>query len=338
MAKGCPFCENLSEVKIEEISITFRKEEYHVFQHYYFCQKCKEEFTTTELDELNIKQVYNQYRDKHKILNPEQIRNIRENYSLSATKMSELLGLGINMYAKYEKGEIPNTSNSNLINTISKPENFRDFIIDNQSLFSDNEYRRLLNKIGNQIEQKETDRILCYYWKNTKYPSEYNGYRVPEMNKVANMIIYFSEKLKPFIVKLNKLLFYSDFYHFKNFGNSISGAEYAAINLGPVPNNYKQLYLVLEQHNFFETEDVVFPDEGVGEKFIGKESFKAELFEKDELNTLEIISKKFENLTGKQMVDLSHQEEGWIKENEKKGLISYQKYGFLLKGVDIIQN
>ena len=48
--------------------------------------------------EANIFQVYNQYRVKHGIPFPDEISGIREHYGLSAAKMAQILGFGINQY------------------------------------------------------------------------------------------------------------------------------------------------------------------------------------------------------------------------------------------------
>src|SRR6185312_16523260 len=61
--------------------------------------------------------------------------------------------------------------------------------------------------------------------------------------KFANLILYVckeSEADKAFgRTKLNKLLYFADFGHFRDHGQSISGEEYMAIQNGPVPRAMK---------------------------------------------------------------------------------------------------
>lgn len=45
-----------------------------------------------------------------------------------------------------------------------------------------------------------------------------------------------------FPTKLNKLMFYCDFCHYREFGLSISGLTYRALNFGPVPDHYATIY------------------------------------------------------------------------------------------------
>ena len=65
------------------------------------------EYTTTEIDEGNVQRVYDQYRERHNIPSPAELTAMRERYGLSAIKMAQVLGLGVNQYTKYEQGEMP---------------------------------------------------------------------------------------------------------------------------------------------------------------------------------------------------------------------------------------
>src|ERR1700739_2015590 len=124
----CPYGEGRALLTKAPQKITFRKEEFSVTAHFYVCEDCGEEFTTNETDEITLVQAYNQYRAKHGIPFPEEIKASREKYQLSAAKMSEVLQLGENGYANYEKGEMPTPAIGTLIRTASKPVNFLDFL------------------------------------------------------------------------------------------------------------------------------------------------------------------------------------------------------------------
>jgi putative zinc finger/helix-turn-helix YgiT family protein len=112
----------------EQRVLTYRKEKFTVTFHFYKCADSGEQFTTNELDDINTGQVYSQYRKAHNIPDPEQIKQLRKRYKVSASKMSKILGFGANMFRKYENGEIPNESNSRLIQLVKKPENFKELV------------------------------------------------------------------------------------------------------------------------------------------------------------------------------------------------------------------
>lgn len=71
-----------------------------------------------------MEQVYRQYRERHGIPSPDDIKAIRMKYRVSAAKMSRILGLGANQYRLYESGEMPSLSNARLITLVSEKDNF----------------------------------------------------------------------------------------------------------------------------------------------------------------------------------------------------------------------
>ncbi|MBK6776787.1 MAG: hypothetical protein IPG74_13440 [Flavobacteriales bacterium] len=66
----------------EPRSLTFRKEEFHIIYHFYK-DTDGEQYTEEETDEVNINQVYNQYRDKYNLPFPDEIKAVRSKYDLS---------------------------------------------------------------------------------------------------------------------------------------------------------------------------------------------------------------------------------------------------------------
>ncbi len=87
----CPYCDGNAKLHRKDKEINYRKEMFCVVEHYYKCENCKEEFTTTKTDTVTMTQVYNMYRKKYNIPSLEEIIAIREQYDISATKMSEIL-------------------------------------------------------------------------------------------------------------------------------------------------------------------------------------------------------------------------------------------------------
>ena len=60
---------------------TFRKEQFD-YIHTGIIDENGEMWTTTELDEANINQVYNQYRKRHGIPFPDEIIELRKHYGV----------------------------------------------------------------------------------------------------------------------------------------------------------------------------------------------------------------------------------------------------------------
>ena len=225
----------------EQRSMIFRKETFDIVFHYYQCEDSREQFTSAALDELNMNQVYNQYRDKFNIPFPDEINNIRSKYGLSASKMSEILGFGVNSYRQYEAGEIPSVANAKLIQMVDDPQNFME-----------------MTALCGTLDEKAR-------------------------GKYIQKAIFLAEEKKRNISNKNEI-------------------------------------------DIFTTE---FPQGYIGEQFKAKNNrpFRAELFSENELNVLEKVATVFKPTSTNEMIELSHLEEAWKKNEKNKSVISYE-YAF----------
>ncbi len=324
------------ELLKEKRTIQFRKSSFDVVYHFYYCSNSKEQFTTTQLDELNTNQVYNQYRDLNNIPFPEEIIRIKKKYGLSASKMSEILGFGINSYRQYEKGEIPNVSNARLIQMINDPKKFMDMVELCDSL--DDSLKGKYLKVGLNIVEERKRNIFNFnlkkYLLGNHLADVYSGYKNPDFSKFTEMVVYFSEKTEPFKTKMNKLLFYADFLMFKQNCFSISGTRYKAIEMGPVPNNFQSTFEYLANQNEIDIHYTQFPKGYIGEQFkVRKDrTFNADLFSKEELDVLEEVVRVFGKCSTSEIINFSHKENAWKENNQNNSVISYQ-YAFDLSQI-----
>ncbi len=324
-------------LKREERVMGFRKKNYPLQYHYYYCNDSGQQFTTTELDDINLIQVYNQYRDEHNLPFPEEIGGIRAAYGLSAAKIAEILGLGTNSYRNYEQGEVPSESNARLIQVAQDPEEFKKIVLLSGAL-QGKQLERLSVRIEHLIEsrKKTTCVDIEEYLLGSKLPDEYSGYRIPSLEKLSEMVVFFAETLAPWKTKLNKLLFYADFLHFKTTGYSISGTRYYAIPMGPVPNNFNSIFEWIEKKGYVTIEKTEFHNGGTGEKFLPSEDHKLHetMFSAEELNTLKAVASTFSHVSTQDIVKISHEEKAWIDNiNAENHMISYLKYGFVLNAL-----
>lgn len=320
----------------ERRSMDFRKETFEIVFHYYLCEDSGEQFTTTSLDEVNMNQAYNQYRDKFNIPFPDEITRIRERYSLSAVKMSEILGFGINSYRQYEAGEMPSVANAKLIQMMDDPKFFID-MVELCGTLDEKVKEKFIQKAQLLLEERKRnifDLNFKGYLMGNHLADIYSGYRNPNFEKFSEMVVFFSEKMEPFKTKMNKLLFYADFLMFKQSCFSISGMRYKAIDMGPVPNNFQSIFEYLSNNKEIDIDTTEFPTGYTGEKFKVREnrSFNAELFSSKELETLEKVASVFKSTSTHDMIELSHLEEAWKNNEKAKSEISYE-YAFELNQI-----
>lgn len=315
----------------EQRSMIFRKETFDIVFHYYQCEDSGEQFTSAALDELNMNQVYNQYRDKFNIPFPDEINNIRSKYGLSASKMSEILGFGVNSYRQYEAGEIPSVANAKLIQIVDDPQNFMEMTALCGTLDEKARVKYIQKAIFLAEEKKRNIFNINFkeYLLGKHLADIYSGYRNPNFEKITEMVVYFSDKLSPFKTKMNILLFYADYLMFKQSCFSISGMRYKAIEMGPVPINFQSIFEYLANKNEIDIFTTEFPQGYIGEQFKAKNDrpFRVELFSENELNVLEKVANVFKPTSTNQIIEISHLEEAWKKNEKNKSVISYE-YAF----------
>lgn len=333
-----PYADANAVLKKEKRSFDYRKDSFEILYHFYVCEQTQEEFTDTELDIININQVHHKYRDKYGIPFTDEIKMIREEYGLSAAKMSEILGLGANVYRQYESGEMPSVATGRLIRLATDPQEFNKLLEMSAHILEVHEYEKVRKKIDHAMSGwgiVEKMQQLSLF--ESKYPSLYNGYRVPDLRRIGRMVQYFAKWNTPYTTALNKLMFYADFGHFKRHGQSISGLQYKAIQRGPVPRNFGGIYNQLYNLGYVSIQEKVFGDY-VGEIFVVNSEQENQLGETNvelsnsEQAMLEEVSNLFKNKSTKEIVRISHEELAWRDNVDDFNLISFE-YGFGLKSI-----
>lgn len=123
-----------------------------------------------------------------------------------------------------------------------------------------------------------------------------------------------------FVTKMNKLLFYADFIHYKKHGYGITGLTYKALPFGPVPEHWGTLYSSLPG---IDMEEFVYPS---GQSGIKLESIKTDenVLSESELTTLGKVCKYFAEMNAGEISQTSHLEKGWIENKDNRSAISYQ--------------
>ncbi len=298
-------------------SATFRKEEYrYVFTG--IADAHGDVWTTTQLDEANLNQVYNQYRVRHGIPFPPEIAALRNHYGLSASKMSEILGFGINQYRQYEAGEMPSISNGRMLVAIRDQSVFKTFVEASREQLGTKEYERIMRHLSS----------LGPYVANRGEPSEMSGFSVFSAERVRALVLYFVRRLGGvFVTKMNKLLFYADFLAYRRTGFGLTGLEYQAMQYGPVPKNWGAVYDALDG---VAMNEYVINDRSGGIRLEAVGDTEADMaLSDDEREILEDVCARFGDANVKEISDASHDEVGWIENVNGKGCISYN-YAFYL--------
>lgn len=298
----------------------FRKEKFLVHVRYCVCEDTGEQFTTTEQDTMQFNDLYSQYRVKHGIPFSDEIRDIRKRYGLNYSQMSRLLGFGANQYAKYENGEVPSESNGKMIAAIKDKEVLLGLLKGSKSAFSTTEYKRILSTIAlSEVREDDNEPLFLIIFKNNDR-SVFNGYGYKNIRKLFEMvrnIVRIHGEIFP--TKLNKLMYYTDFYHYRKSGISISGLQYRALNFGPVPDHYATIYdntpgldkRLIEAHDMVSTLLTCEIEED------------CEILSTAEKESIDFVVEKLRPLTVAQIIEASHEETGWLTNAESRAFIPY---------------
>jgi putative zinc finger/helix-turn-helix YgiT family protein len=312
----CPNCEKVSELEhiitTEELNV--RGDIIKVEVEYYKCTECGEEFEDPGSKNDPLEKAYREYRRRHGMIQPEEIREMRKLYGLTQQELSKLIGWGGASLSRYENGALQDDAHDRVLQLVKSPENMYRIVIKNGRILPEKKRKQLLNELSAAVEK------ICSFpnilsERFGKYePSIESGYKKLDLNKLFQMIKFFARDgvLKS---KLCKLIFYADFKCFKDYAISISGAKYAHAHHGPVPDNYEHYFATLiHDEKAIRVEEIDY-GEYLGERFCSEIEPDLSVFSDSELEVLLFVKKFFQSFNATQIREFSHEEKGY---NETK--------------------
>ena len=113
-----------------------------------YCSVCGEQIWNQELDDANLKTAFRTYREKHRLLQPEEIKRIREKYNLTQVVFAQILGLGEKTIARYESGSLQDSAPNNLIFLAGYPDAFNLLLEKNKEHISQASYEEALERVS----------------------------------------------------------------------------------------------------------------------------------------------------------------------------------------------
>ena len=140
--------------------------------------------------------------------------------------------------------------------------------------------------------------------------------------KYKQVILYLCSKLGKEVrgkKKLAKLLYFVDFDFFEKNQKYFTGDRYKALPMGPFPVSLNKITAEMAKEKTLKVESV---NEHNGynatEIYTCLKDPKVSIFSKDEIEMLNRVIKKYGNLNGKQLEDLTHAEAPYIGTEPKK--------------------
>lgn len=330
MKGRCPFCEK--ERVLENVTaletIKVRGELVEVESKHLKCLKCGNSFDDPQSEYDPLILAYREYRKRRGMTQPEEMKQFRKRYGLTQSELSAILGWGIATLNRYENGALQDEAHEKMLRLAMKPENFLKLIEESPPVLADEKRKQLVKELQKEEEGALSfERVIELHFGRHE-PDELSGYKKLKLSKLFNAILFFCKEPGVMKTKLNKLLFYADFKHFKEYSVSITGTRYAHIPFGPVPDKFDLYFAALIGNGSLKVEEVEYP-EFSGEKYISIIKPDLSIFSESELKILASVKEFFENSTASAVTKLSHDEEGY-KDTANGEIISY-KYATKLK-------
>ena len=146
----CPECGKEMDTVIRSTQETYpvKGEDITIMAHVRYCESCGCDIWDDELDAQNLLTAYAAYREKHHLLQPAEIKEIRIKYDMSQTAFARVLGMGDKTITRYENGSIADAAQNNLLYLVQQPQVFSDLLERNKEKISEAEYQRAKKAIG----------------------------------------------------------------------------------------------------------------------------------------------------------------------------------------------
>jgi putative zinc finger/helix-turn-helix YgiT family protein len=320
-------CENCG--KIRSTHVVERKEELpvrgeptEVPAKVRICDECGTSLYDEELDTATLKEAFGKYRAKHGIVSPDEISELREKYGLSQRSLGRLLGWGEVTITRYEQGSLPDEAHNQMLKMLKDEANFRRIYEENKARLSDLTRRRVESRLHGTGD--DSDHCMNYeeliYSLQIRKPGIFNGFRSFSLDTLQEMIVFYTSRIKDVsITKLNKLLFYADFIHYRLHSVSISGTKYVHVPYGPVPDGYLAIIELLEKEDVIRIDEEPFYQ---GRVVSAKKEPDFASLPGSALQALEQVCDFFGNKSAKEVSEISHNEAGY-RETEQGKPISY---------------
>lgn len=272
----CEECRKDVDYTVEKVLIKgkLKGEEYEYTGKRAVCNECGNEIYVAEIEDENLKALYDIYRQKNDIISLEKILEIPQKYNIGKRPLSLLLGWGEMTYTRYCEGYVPTKQYSDILQKIYEdPLYYKELLEKNkENLKSSQAFEKSLRKVQELLGVKNNS--------NSK------------LDLIIRYLLYKCEDITP--MALQKLLYYSQGFYYAFEGSFLFDEECEAWVHGPV---YRDVYYRYSSYRFDTIESV--------------DAFDESIFETSEKSILDSVIKNFGCYSGKTLEKFTHLEMPW---------------------------
>lgn len=235
----CPECRQDVRFTVKEKldSAVLKGDVYEFASKTAYCNECGAEVYVPEIEDGNLKALYDVYRQKHGIISIEDIRAIPEKYSIGKRPLSLLLGWGEQTFSRYYEGDIPTKQYSEKLKQI----------LDDPGYY--------LSLLESGKENLKSD--LAYNKSKTATESYLNILVLPQstLDVVVDYVLSQCQDITH--LSLQKALYYIQGFYFAFFGRFLFDEDCEAWIHGPV---YREIYKRYSGYCYNPIDTVEVPD------------------------------------------------------------------------------
>jgi putative zinc finger/helix-turn-helix YgiT family protein len=335
----CQHCGLASGTRLEKRSETYpvRGEDTTISADVRVCGKCGGDVYDKRLDSCNLRKAFDSYRNKHGVVTPDEIRSMRENYGLSQRSLGALLGWGEITIHRYENASLPDESHNQVLRLIQDPLNMERLFTHYGERLRSTTRKQLSDRLAELLTEDPSGKVVELLARVARHKEAnlLTGFRPFAPETLMEMMVFYADKPGGVLkTKLNKLLWYADFLHFRQHSVSISGAQYIHLPYGPVPDDYLAYLYSLCAEGALSIEE-----KDLGGEFVGENIKALRTPDEDVLppagtarKVLEGVYQYFKNHSSKRISELSHKEEAY-RRTEPQEPISYEFADSLLVNI-----
>ena len=154
----CEECRNDVEFTVvnESMNGTVKGEKYTYLGKAAHCNDCGSEVYVSEVNDYNLRVLYDMYREKHSIISLDSVLKIPGKYAIGKRPISLLLGWGELTFSRYCDGDVPTKQYSDILQKIyADPEYYCKILEENKgNLKTESAYkksRKAVDKLLNNI-------------------------------------------------------------------------------------------------------------------------------------------------------------------------------------------
>lgn len=323
--KLCLSCMEEHEVKRVEVleENIFKSVAVKYPARYEYCDRTEDFLTYGDSINTNDLAFKDAYRKKVGLLTSQEIAGIREMYGVSQKDFCKILGWGSSTIARYENHQVQDAVHDQVLRKVaSDPKWFLQLLDRAKTELTDKAYRKYLSR-GKELYHHQENRYLkeSIEAAYVRYEgrNDLMGNTRLDIDKVVELINYIALHV-PFLhkVKLMKLLWYSDFLHYKRYGVALTGLVYRALPMGAVPDRH-QTIMELDGVEFDEIEYRDY----TGYRFKSSPDFRVNKLSDTEIEVIDEVIERFKNYSTEQIIERMHEEEAY-KNTPKNQPISYK--------------